>query len=52
MRSRARFATVKLLFGDRLRCRQRFSRRNTVLAREIVHDVRLVDWWEAKSGPN
>jgi hypothetical protein len=48
----SRFAMVKLLFGDRLRCRQRISRRNTVLAREIVHNVRLVDWQEAKSGPN
>lgn len=39
----SRFATVKLLFGDRLRCRLRTSRRNTVLAREIVHNVRLLD---------
>lgn len=48
----SRFATVKQLFGDRLRCRRRTSRRNTVLAREIVHNVRLLDWWAARSGEN
>lgn len=48
----SRFATVKQLFGDRLRCRDRTSRRNSVLAREIVHNVRLVTWWEARSGQN
>jgi transposase len=45
----SRFATVKLMFGDRLRRRKRTSRRNTVLAREIVHNVRLLDWWKATS---
>lgn len=48
----SRFATVERLFGDRLRCRRRTSRRNTVLAREIVHNVRLLDWWAARSGEN
>jgi len=38
----SRFATEKALFGDRLRCRRPASRRNEVLAREIVHNVRLL----------
>ncbi len=38
----SRFATEKGLFGDRLRCRRPTSRRNEVLAREIVHNVRLL----------
>ena len=38
----SRFATEKGLFGDRLRCRRPASRRNEVLAREIVHNVRLL----------
>jgi len=50
--AKSRFATVKLLFGDRLRCRLRTRRRNTVLAREIVHNVRLLDWGDARSGQN
>lgn len=40
--SESRFATEKLLFGDRLRCRRPVSRRNEVLAREIAHNVRLL----------
>ena len=38
----SRFKTEKALFGDRLRCRRPTSRRNEVLAREIVHNVRLL----------
>ena len=38
----SRFATEKALFGDRLRCRRPTSRRNEVLAREVVHNVRLL----------
>lgn len=38
----SRFATEKALFGDRLRCHRPTSRRNQVLAREIVHNVRLL----------
>ncbi len=38
----SRFATEKGLFGDRLRCRRPTIRRNEVLAREIVHNVRLL----------
>jgi transposase len=48
----SRFATVKLLFGDRLRCRQGTSRGKTVVAREIGQKGRLLDWWEARSGQN
>lgn len=42
----SRYATVKQLFGDRLRCRKRVSRRNEALAREVVHNARLLTWWE------
>lgn len=45
----SRYATVKELFGDRLRCRQMVSRRNEALAREIVHNARLLTWWEVRS---
>jgi transposase len=38
----SRFATEEVLFGDRLRCRRPTSRRNEVLAREIVHNVKLL----------
>jgi transposase len=38
----SRFATEKALFGDRLRCKRPTSRTNEVLAREIVHNVRLL----------
>ena len=40
--SESRNATDKGLFGDRLRTRRPASRRNDVLAREIVHNVRLL----------
>lgn len=45
----SRYATVKQLFGDRLRCRQMVSRRNEALAKEIAHNARLLTWWEARS---
>lgn len=40
--SESRNATEKGLFGDRLRTRRPASRRNDALAREIVHNVRLL----------
>jgi len=38
----SRFATEKAWFGNRLRCRSPTNWRNEVLAREIVHNVRLL----------
>jgi len=45
----SRSPTEKALFGDRLRCRRPTSRRNEVLAREIVHNVRLLTNGKAQS---
>lgn len=43
--SESRNATDKCLFGERLRNRQPVSRRIEVLAREAVHNVRLMTRW-------
>jgi transposase len=40
--SESRNATEKLLFGDRLRSRRPEARRNEALARQIVHNARLL----------
>lgn len=45
--SESRNATEKLLFGDRLRSRRPEARRNEALARQIVHNARLL----TKLGP-
>ena len=50
--SESRNATEKLLFGDRVRSRLPVARRNEVLCREVVHNVRLLTKGPPSGGEN